>query len=75
LRQEIFASSRYKEGYSVHEPPAGHFSEILARKAEEIAERSANEDIRALTQRCAGLPMPRGFVAAIEQRIAAACRR
>ncbi len=44
---------------------------ILTRKVEEIAERSAREDIRALTQRCAGLPMPRGFVAAIERRIAA----
>jgi indole-3-glycerol phosphate synthase len=44
---------------------------ILARKAEEIAERSAREDIRTLTRRCAGLPATRGFVAAIEQRIAA----
>ena len=51
--------------------PPDILQKILARKAEEIAERSAREDIRALTQRCAGLPMPRGFVAAIEQRIAA----
>jgi indole-3-glycerol phosphate synthase len=44
---------------------------ILARKAEEIAERSTRENIRVLAARCAGLPMPRGFVAAIGQHIAA----
>ncbi len=44
---------------------------ILARKVEEIAERRAREDVEALSRRCAGLPATRGFVAAIEQRIAA----
>ncbi len=51
--------------------PPDILQKILARKAEEIAERSAREDIRVLTQRCADLPMTRGFVAAIERRIAA----
>ena len=44
---------------------------ILARKVEEIATRRACEDIAALSHHCAGLPATRGFVAAIEQRIAA----
>ncbi len=51
--------------------PPDILQKILARKAEEIAECSTREDIRVLTQRCADLPEPRGFVAAIEQRIAA----
>lgn len=51
--------------------PPDILQKILARKVEEIAERSAREDIHSLSQRCVGLPVTRGFVAAIEQRIAA----
>ena len=51
--------------------PPDILQKILARKVEEVAVRSAQEDIHALSQRCAGLPMTRGFVAAIEQRIVA----
>ena len=42
---------------------------ILARKAEEIAERSVVTPMADLVARCAGLPPTRGFVAAIEAKI------
>ena len=44
---------------------------ILARKAEELAERSAAVPLRELTARVAGLPPTRGFAAAIEAKIEA----
>jgi indole-3-glycerol phosphate synthase len=44
---------------------------ILARKAEEIRERSAAVSLLALQQRAAAATPPRGFVAAIERRLAA----
>jgi indole-3-glycerol phosphate synthase len=43
---------------------------ILARKAEEIAERSAHTPVEELRRRAAAAPAPRGFVAAIRARIA-----
>lgn len=42
---------------------------ILARKVEEIAERSARLPLRELSARIAGLPPTRGFVAALEAKI------
>lgn len=44
---------------------------ILARKAEEIAERSATLPLAELASRIDGLPPTRGFAAAIEDRLAA----
>ena len=44
---------------------------ILDRKADEIIARSSEESLRALSQRVADAPPARGFVAAIEQCIAA----
>jgi indole-3-glycerol phosphate synthase len=44
---------------------------ILARKAEEIAERKANMPLAELAARIVGLPDTRGFAAAIEAKIAA----
>ena len=44
---------------------------ILQRKVEEVAERSARVPLRELVSRAAGMPPTRGFVAAIEARIAA----
>jgi indole-3-glycerol phosphate synthase len=43
---------------------------ILARKVEEVGERSARVDLPELVARCADLPDPRGFTDAIEARIA-----
>ena len=43
---------------------------ILARKAEEIHERTARRPLAELAARCADLPETRGFAAAIETRIA-----
>jgi indole-3-glycerol phosphate synthase len=43
---------------------------ILSRKAEEIAERSAQVSIRTLSQRVEGADPVRGFVAAIQTKIA-----
>ncbi|HEY2347271.1 MAG TPA: indole-3-glycerol phosphate synthase TrpC [Xanthomonadaceae bacterium] len=43
---------------------------ILARKAEEVAERAARVPLRELVARCADLPEPRGFADAIEACIA-----
>lgn len=43
---------------------------ILARKAEEVRARRARENLASLQQRSADLPPARGFVAAIERRIA-----
>jgi indole-3-glycerol phosphate synthase len=40
---------------------------ILARKVEEIAERSAQVDLRAMGRRAEQAPPPRGFLASIEQ--------
>ena len=45
-------------------------SKILARKVEEIIERSCRLDIRALSRRIEGMPAPRGFLAALRDRIA-----
>ena len=42
---------------------------ILARKAEEVAERKARTPVRELVARIADLPDTRGFAAAIEARI------
>jgi indole-3-glycerol phosphate synthase len=44
---------------------------ILARKAEEVAERAARLPLRELSARCADLPDTRGFADAIERTIAA----
>jgi indole-3-glycerol phosphate synthase len=42
---------------------------ILARKVEEIRERSARTSLRELSMRCADLPPPRGFADAIKTTI------
>ncbi len=44
---------------------------ILARKVEEVRERSAGLPLRELSARCEGLPDTRGFAAAIERSVAA----
>lgn len=44
---------------------------ILARKAEEITERSARVSMRALGERIEGMPAPRPFADALRTRIAA----
>ncbi|NEL80762.1 MAG: indole-3-glycerol-phosphate synthase TrpC, partial [Xanthomonas perforans] len=44
---------------------------ILARKAEEIAERSARVPLAELIARSADLPLTRGFAAAMQASIAA----
>jgi indole-3-glycerol phosphate synthase len=44
---------------------------ILARKAEEVRERSQRVSLRELSARCEGLPPTRGFGAALQARIAA----
>ena len=44
---------------------------ILARKVEEIAERSAREPLAALMERAKAADAPRGFVAAMERAVAA----
>jgi indole-3-glycerol phosphate synthase len=44
---------------------------ILARKAEEVAERAARLPLRELSARCADLPDTRGFADALERSIAA----
>ena len=44
---------------------------ILARKLEEIQQRAESESLRDLTQRVGAIPAPRGFVAAIEAKLAA----
>ena len=44
---------------------------ILARKREEVAERSARTPAAELRARIAGLPPPRGFAAALQARVAA----
>lgn len=43
---------------------------ILARKAEEIAERSGQVDLRAMGRRAEQAPPPRGFLATVEQWLA-----
>lgn len=43
---------------------------ILTRKAEEVTERNAALPLRALSQRAAEAPAPRGFAAAIETKTA-----
>lgn len=48
----------------------GLLAAILARKAEEVAERAGRENLRALSRRVAGAPPPRGFRQALEARIA-----
>ncbi len=45
-------------------------SRILARKAEEVAERAAREDLRALRRRVEEAPAPRGFARALAARVA-----
>lgn len=42
---------------------------ILARKTREVAERSAQQPLAQLSQRCLDLPAARGFAAAMEARI------
>lgn len=43
---------------------------ILARKAEEVAERQAKTPLSDLQERCKAMPAARGFVVALEQSIA-----
>ena len=45
-------------------------NKILRRKAEEIAERSAQVSMRALSQRAEGADPARGFIAAIKRKLA-----
>ena len=45
--------------------------QILARKVEEVRERSARVSLRELSARAADAPAPRGFVDALEAKIAA----
>lgn len=45
--------------------------QILQRKAEEIVQRSSQLSLRALSQRIEEAPSPRGFMAQLEQTIAA----
>ena len=42
---------------------------ILRRKADEIRERSARVSLRELSLRCDGLPLPRGFAAALQAKV------
>ncbi|MCL5801798.1 MAG: indole-3-glycerol phosphate synthase TrpC [Gammaproteobacteria bacterium] len=49
--------------------PPDILQKILRRKAEEVTERSRALPLRALSQRAAEAPAPRGFVAAIEAKI------
>ena len=44
---------------------------ILARKAEEVRERSAALPLRELAARCEGLPPTRGFADAVQAKISA----
>ncbi|MGB2360272.1 MAG: indole-3-glycerol-phosphate synthase TrpC, partial [Porticoccaceae bacterium] len=44
---------------------------ILARKREEIAERSATVSLQQLMDRVASAPAPRGFAAALAKKLAA----
>ena len=44
---------------------------ILARKAEEVAERSARTPLAELVARCADASSPRGFAAALQAKVAA----
>ena len=44
---------------------------ILARKAVEVRERAERVPLREMSARCADLPDPRGFAAALEAKIAA----
>ncbi len=52
-------------------PEADILRRILRRKAEEVAERSAALPLRDLGARCEQAPAPRGFIAALERKIAA----
>jgi len=45
-------------------------NKILARKAEEIAQRSARVSLRVLSERVATLPPSRGFLTALEDKLA-----
>lgn len=45
-------------------------AQILARKREEIAQRSAHVSLRLLSERTADLPPSRGFLAALEDKVA-----
>ncbi len=51
--------------------PSDILNRILARKAEEVAERRAAVSLRELRDRAAGAPAPRDFVGAIEARLMA----
>jgi len=42
---------------------------ILRRKAEEVAERTGRESLRALRQRLSAASAPRGFLAALQRRV------
>jgi indole-3-glycerol phosphate synthase len=46
-------------------------NKILARKAQEVAERQTRVPLRELSQRLAAASPPRGFAAAVRSRIAA----
>lgn len=45
-------------------------NKILARKAEEVAQRSARVSLRILSERVAQMPAPRNFLAALENKLA-----
>ncbi len=52
-------------------PEADILRRILRRKAEEVVERSSALPLRELSARCEQAPVPRGFIDALERRIAA----
>jgi indole-3-glycerol phosphate synthase len=49
--------------------PANILQKILARKQEEVAERSRYVSIEALHDQAAGVDAPRGFIAALRRRV------
>jgi indole-3-glycerol phosphate synthase len=49
--------------------PADILQKILARKQEEVAERSRHVSIEALHDQAAGVDAPRGFIAALRRRV------
>jgi indole-3-glycerol phosphate synthase len=66
--QKFFAS--LWQMFSITMNDSDVLNRILARKAEEVAERSAQVSMRALRQRAEGADPARGFSAAIRQKLA-----
>jgi indole-3-glycerol phosphate synthase len=66
--QKSFASLR--QMFSITMNDSDILNRILARKAEEIAERSAQVSLRALRQRAERADPARGFIAAIRRKVA-----